>query len=265
MSELVATWNSVASSGLTGFHIVKAHRKMIGTPRDQFVPTPGREGAWAFAERRGNRHITVDCAIGAGSVGVAGRHALVTAVADWFDVLGPAHLIFSDQSDRYWLAYASGDPDPDEWREHSTFTLEWECSPYAYAVDITSQCVTATNPYSNSISIPGNMEALPEVTITPLDGTLTEYTFTANSYSITDGTTYVQGTAIVISSLSDTVTTGVTVDEALTGAYSPAALSMVNVVGDFPILAAGSNNYSLSWSGTATQVRVCFRYRRRYR
>ena len=32
MSELVATWNSVASSGLTGFHIVKAHRKMIGTP-----------------------------------------------------------------------------------------------------------------------------------------------------------------------------------------------------------------------------------------
>lgn len=270
MTELSASWNGVSSTTLTGLHLVKTHRGMIGASRDQFVPTPGREGAWGFSELRGNRRIVTECAIGAGSVGVAGRHALVVAVADWFDIPGPNKLIFSDQTDRYWLGFAAGSPDPDEWREGATFSLEWECAPYAYDVNVTTTCASALSPsgWSSSIVNPGNVDLLPEITITPLNGgvtALTSFSITVNGDTIASTATVAAGTPINLSSLSDTVTTGLSTDTELLGAYDPANLVMQTVLGDFPILSPGSNAWNISWSGGATVVRVCFRYRRRYR
>lgn len=259
----VLTWDGVASSGISGLTVQKIRRRMVGGVRDVAVDMPGRDGAWLFTENRGMRDIVATCTVAAG---LGSRHSAVVSVADWLDLQGYRNLIVDDQPDRYWRAYLADDPDPDEWRQKGTFDVRWRAEPYAWSVSTSSQCATATGAsYSGSFTAADGIPADPEVVITPLNGTITSFDLTVNGDILSVGTGYTFLSGINVSSLSFTVTTGTSLDTDLTGAYDSNALQMSAVSGSFGRLNPGTNTWTLAWAGTATQVRVCFRWRRRYR
>lgn len=261
---MIVTWDSVASSGISELTINRTARQMMGATRDVGVTVPGRGGSWWFTEERGNRTIEVEMTVAAPA---SSRHAAVVEVADWLDVRGQAKLIFDDEPDRYHLAVLAEPPLPDEWRQTGRFRVGWIADPYSYAVSTTSQSVTADgSPDSGSISVDTSAAVWPVVTLTPLDGTLTGFTLTTNGEQLTwTGSAIASGSSITINSISAVVTLGANLDTELTGVYSEVALTMEDVLGQFPTLVDGTNTWSLSWTGTATKVRVTYLYRRRYR
>jgi predicted phage tail component-like protein len=265
MPGYTLTWDGNASTMVPGIIIERVRRNLIGAVRDSPVPIPGRDGAYVFPERRGDRTITASGVIVAAP---AARHAAVVALADWLDRAGRRKLVISDQPDRYWMASVSTDPDPDEWRSTARFELQWIAEPYAYAQTTTTVCVTATNGSPQTLSLPGNVDAETIVQITPLNGTLAgapSFTLTVNGDMLAYSGTVAQGATLTINGLTNTVTTGPNTDLELTGVYVPGTVFPGDVAGDFPLLQPGSNPWALAWGGTATQVRVCFTYRRRYR
>jgi phage-related protein len=220
-----------------------------------------------YSENRGLRGISADCTLA--SDAITGRRNDISDIAGWLDVATKAKLMFSDQPDRYWMAFISSDIDPDEWKRLSKFNIDWQADPYSNALSTSSQCVTATGGSDSDVfSIPDDIVAYPEVTIRALNGgstALTGFTFTLNGDAITVTQTFPALTSVNISSISQTVTYGTTLDEELVGAFDPAALAMSTVVGDFGLLVPGNNAWGLTWTGAATTVSVCFRWRRRYR
>lgn len=260
----VVTWDDSPSSALSGLYVQKVRRRMVGAVRDQLITVPGRDGGWVYPERRGFRQITAECTL---TSPPSTRHAAVVSVADWLDKTGERQLKFNDQPDRYWLATLTDDPDPDEWRSRATFALTWTAQPYAYAVSTTSVTVTALSPgtLSGNFTAADTIDAYPEVTITPLNGTMTAIDFTLNDSLLSWAGSLASGVPINLSSVSDTVTTGVSTDAELTGAYTPGLVNMADVSGEFGMILEGFNTWAIDWTGTATTARIRFRWRRRYR
>ncbi len=266
MAGYVVTWDGDPSSVFTGLYIRTMRRRMLGELRDVRVVMPGRDGAWLFNERRGVRLITAECTL---VEGPDTRHDEIVAVADWLDRQGERELIISDQPDRFWLASLAADPDPEEWRSLGKFTLEWAAQPYAFAVATSSQAVTATGAASgidaDSFTIPDDVQAYPEVEIRPLNGTLTAFNLTILGTSLTWEGLITSGNRETISSISYTVVSGASVDTDLVGIYNVANLDMAYVDGEFPLLQPGLNSWSFNWDGTATNIAITIRWRRRYR
>lgn len=266
---LVLTWNGDASSAVApGLYVQKVRRRMTGAVRDARVPVPGRDGAYLFPERRGARTIVADCLLV--SDAVTDRRADHVAVADWLDVRGEARLLVSDQPDRFWLASLLTDPDPDEWRATGRFQVEWEAQSYAFSTTISQQVVTAGpgasgGSGSGSFSAPDELDAYPEITVVPSGGAMTALDWTLNGDRLTWAGSVPSGGALVLSSLSDTITTGTSVDSNLTGAFDPAALDVQDADGTFGLVVPGTNTWAADWAGTATGLTATLRWRRRYR
>lgn len=266
MAGYEVTWDGDPSSAFTNLYIRTMRRRMVGELRDVRMPVPGRDGAWLFSERRGMRAIVAECTLHAPP---SSRHDDLVAIADWLDRQGERKLVVSDQPDRYWLASLAADPDPEEWRSLGKFTLEWSAQPYAYAVSTSSQSVTAAGSASgvdaDSFAIADDVQAYPEVEIRPLDGALTSFTLSTNGSSLEWAGAVSSGNRITVSSISYTVVTGASVDYELTGEYNAINLSMAGVDGEFPLFQPGTVTWELDWEGTATNIAVEFRWRRRYR
>lgn len=265
---LVATWNDTPSSSYPELIVTRVRRGGYGAVRNVTVNVPGREGAWMFAESRGLRNISADCILASNAI--TGRRADVTEIADWLDVVNRAKLVFSDQPDRYWMAAISSDIDPDEWKRLSKFRIDWEAEPYAYALSTSSICATATGGvYSSSPTIDDGIIAYPEVVITALNGSgasaIAEFTLTVNGDSLTVDQDFAANVPINVSSISQTVTQNASIDTNLTGAFDTGQLVMAGASGDFGVLIPGVNSIGLTWSGSATSVRMCINWRRRYR
>lgn len=261
MTRMTVSWDGVSSSTLTGLIVRKTDRGGWGAVRDVPVSVPGRDGHWLFSENRGGRRIAVDFIVAATSI--AQRRNQIVDVCDWLDLPGENALIFSDQTSQYWLASLASEIRPDEWVQLGKFTVEWLAQPYAFAVDVTETCATATG---GSITNSDAVNEYPEVTITPLGGAATDITLTVGDYVMFLGGTWSANVPINVSSLSDTVTLGQSGDTQLTGAFDPDDVSMADVYGDFPILVPGVNTWTVTKaSGAATSYQVCFRYRRRFR
>ena len=259
------SWDAVSSTTIASLVVQKVRRRMVGADRNQRIDVPGRDGGWVFSERRGFREITAECVV---VQSPSTRHADVVSVADWLDKSGERKLIFSDQSDRYWLATLAEDPDPDEWRQTGRFDVTWTAQPYAYAIATTSVSATASAgvAQTGTFAPSDTIDAYPVVEITPLNGTLSGFTLTLNSDALVwAGTAISAGSTITVSSVSFTVTTGINLDTDLTGAFDPSLVSMRDVSGDFGMIISGTNTWGLSWAGTATAVRLTFTWRRRYR
>lgn len=253
-------------NAVQGVMIQKVSRRLIGEVRDQARLIPGRDGAYLFPERRGDRIIRADgLVVREPSL----RHTAVTQLADWLDRSGVRELFINDQPDRFWRASVLSDPDPDEWKATGKFSIEWRAEPYAYGVDTTSVCVTATNAAPYNFALPGNVGSEPIATVRPLNGTLTSFTLTVNTDGLTfnglPSNTVNLGQTVTVNSLVNTVTLGINTDTQLLGAYTPGTQLYGMVSGTFPVILPGTNNWSLAWGGTATQVQVCFLWRRRYR
>lgn len=262
-------WNSISLNAVFGeCYVQQVRRRLIGGVRNQRVQIPGRDGSFVFEERRGTRMITADVVLVSGAI--VGRRDDLVLIADWLDYTGESRLILSDQPDQFWLASVVTDPDPDEWKRTGKFKLEWEAQPYAYALDISSEAMAPTGGPSggvdnSSFSIPDSLDAYPEVTITPSGGDIVSLTWRLNGTEITWGGSLPAASVLNISSLSDTITTGVSDDTQLTGAFDPLDVSMAVSNGAFGMLQPGINTWHFSWAGTATTVNIVVRWRRRFR
>lgn len=256
------TYDGNASSSVEELYVQKLDRGMYGAVRNALIEVPGRDGAYLFPERRGNRNIVAQCVVIADP---ATRHLAVTEVADILDRDGYRKLIFDDQPDRYWQAAVAADVPVDEWKAAGRFNITWTAEPYAWSITTSSMCVTAAPASAFEVVIPDSVDAYPVVEITPLNGTLVGFTLTTNGSGLTYAGTVAQGNTITISSLSYTVSTGQNTDLELTGAFTPGTTFPADVSGDFPVLLEGTNTVVITTGGTATLVRICFTWRRRYR
>lgn len=251
--------------------ITAVNRPLGGNVRTEFVEVPGRAGAWAFDEEPGEMTITVDIDVLVDDIAL--RRAAIATLRGWAQTpSGRSQLIFDDEPDRYWsVKFSTAPPMVDDEYVGQT-TLSFSAEPYAFDTTPTTQAEVASgSPDSGSFAVTDDVDAEPEVVITPTNGTLTSFTLTVNGQEVawqvgTAGPiTIGSGQSITVSSISDTVLLGASGDVNLTGAFDPTDVDMATVaVTGFPVLTDGTNNWSLSWTGTATSVDVGFAWRRRY-
>lgn len=260
------TLNTVAlSTAVPTAEVLQVARQLTGARRNVFVDVPGRAGSWVFAEQPGDRTLVLRLHIGASSF--AERREAVRELAYWAEVGTPARLIVDDEPDRYHDAILDASVDVNEWlTEAAAIEVPFRVGPYAYALDITTETIAATSPSPavGSFTAPDTVEALPIVEITPTNGTITSLIFTLNGAALTYGTDIADDATVSISSLVDTVFAG-TIDPSLVGLLNPAAVSMAEVSGEFGRIVEGVNDWSLSWTGTATAITVGIRWRERFR
>lgn len=263
------TLNGVAlSTAVPSAIVTRPERPLVGSRRDVFVDVPGRAGSWKFAEEPGDRIIELAVDILAETF--EARRSAVRALADWCAVGAASNLIIDDEPDRYHVGILDNDPDPDEWLNHAgSIRLRFRCDPYALATALSSETVAVSGGGSDSgtFNVDDVLDAEPIIEITPNDGTITGFTLTVNGYAISyTAPTIASGNTVTISSISDTVTAGTNGDTMLTGAYNPASVTMGFVTANlFPLLVNGTNAWSLTWDGTATDITAEITWRERFR
>lgn len=263
------TLNGVAlSTAVPDAIVTRPERSLVGKRRDQFVDVPGRAGSWKFPEEPGDR--TIELAVDILSAGFDERRAAVRDLADWCDIGATAPLIIGDEPDRYYVAILDNEPDPEEWLTHAgSIRLRFRCDPYSLASALSDETVAISGAGSDSgsFSVSDELDAEPIIEITPNDGTIEGFTLTLNGYVLSyTAPTIASGATITISSISDTVTAGANADTMLTGAYNAGAVTMAFVTTNlFPLLVNGSNTWSLSWTGTATDITAEITWRERFR
>lgn len=258
-----ASLNGVALSTIPEVELLRVRRPLL-TPRHRAVEVPGRAGSIIFPDEPGDRILTLDFQISASSF--AARRSAVEAFAGWLYVGDVSRLIIDDQTDRFEDAILDASVDPGEWlMSTGPFSVPFRCGPYALALAASTQALSATtNPDSDSFTVPDSVEARPVIELTPAGGNVTGFTLTVNGFSLSWTGTLASGSTLTISSLSETITTGVSTDVNLTGAYNPANVVMSDASGFFPLLTPGSNSWSLSWTGTATSVALDVEWRERF-
>lgn len=140
-------------------------------------------------------------------------------------------LIFSDESDKYYIAQVANKVDIvktiNAFRE---FIIIFDCQPFAYAVDNNVIALTAPG----SIFNPGTVDSEPIITV----------------YGSGDITLTINGENIYLYNVTDYIT----IDSVLMDAYKDTVLKNNDMLGEFPELTPGEN--SISWIGNVTKIEI---------
>jgi predicted phage tail component-like protein len=250
--------------------VVEVTRQIVGERRHTSVEIAGRAGSWKFPEEPGDLEIVLRVHVGSDSF--ADRRAAFRALAAWASTSEAAALIVDDEPDRYYLALLDNEPSPGEWLVDGEAELKFTADPYARSTTESEEIILATGPPdSGTFEISDLVAVDPEITITPTNGNLTSFALVLNGAQVQwqlatqSPRTILVNTDIVVSSISDTVTIGASVDMELTGMFDPDDVDMatVSIPNNFPELVPGSNSWSLNWTGTATAVTVTIAWRER--
>lgn len=263
----VITWNGIPSSSIPELVVGPVNSQLIGKPRGSQIEVPGRDGSWFFGDSRGRRTLTAECFVLADTF--QGRRDAVEAVAEWFDVETQAYLVISDRVGVYYEAIITEAPDVDEWRQLGKFELAWEINPYALADEITVESfVTTVADFTHNWDAGLDTNVFPVIEVRPNNGTIDGFTLQVNSQDLYyAGPVIADDQTVAVNSIAAIVTSGLSTDTDLTGAYNPATVIMQSVAGYFPILIPPSTNSVrfLRGTGTATNVTVTISYRKRFR
>lgn len=250
--------------------VLSVKRQIVGERRHTAVEIAGRAGSWKFPEEPGDLEIVLEIHIGSSSF--ADRRAACRALAAWATSSEAAALIVDDEPDRYYLALLDNEPRPNEWLVDGDAELKFTADPYARSTTASEEVIAATGPPdSGTFDVTDLVAVDPEITITPTNGTLTSFALVVNGAAVQwqlaalGPRTILSNTDIVVSSISDTVTIGASVDMELTGMFDPDDVDMatVSIPNNFPELVPGSNSWSLNWTGTATAVTITIAWRER--
>lgn len=258
-------WGGVASTTVPGLVIGQVTRSLLGTNRGTHRLVGGRRGSIFFGQPPGTRTIRAQCFIEAETFD--GRRDTMELLADWLDITSEAKLRISDEPGIYYLATLGDIPDPDEWREFSTFDLEWVCQPYAFDVNTTLESWTSDTDDTHTWDPGLKVDVEPVIEVKPTNGTLTSFRVTTNDKAMRIDYSLSSGSTITVNGRAMNVTTGADTDTEVVGAYNPANLVVAPVSGKFPTLISGGNN-SIRFqalSGTATQISIKVIFRKQYR
>lgn len=260
------SFDSVSSSTIAELNVLRVRRPLTGDRRDNYVDVPGRDGFWLFEEKAGRRLITIELDVGATSF--AARRAAVIAVADLLDRPGLARLIIDDEPAVFHRCRLASAPDPDEWLNGATFSVEFVAEPYALALTPTTQAWTATSAVAHTFTPTDTVDAEFELEVTANGGTVTSLTAVVNGETLTyalGALGLTTGQVLTISSIGYVVTRGTSGDPNLDGTFVPANLDMATVSGDFGKIIRGLNSITLTRTGTALTLGAVARWRRRSR
>lgn len=245
--------------------VLAVRRPLVGRRRHVEVDVPGRAGSWIFPEEPGDRVVEFDVHVTEESF--EDRREAVRLLAGWADVGDRARLVFDDEPDRFHSAILDTDATPAEWLRWSTIPLSFKAEPFAFALDESEEilALSGSSPKAGTFSAPDELAAEPIIEITPNNGTITAFGLELNGMLLGWSGLLPEDSALTISTISDTVTTGTNTDVDLTGAYDPDLVDMADVSGVFPYIVAGSNAWSFEWSGTATDITIEITWRRKFR
>ena len=268
MSNLkVVTINSVTSTtGVPELRVRRVDRDLLGEARDVRQDLAGKAGSWNYPEEMGDRTIVVHGWLQAESI--SAKRTAIHNLADWCRTTAEVSLSVDDETDRYYLVTLDK-WDVDTSMRYPSVTLTFVGSPFGFATSESTQseAVSGAGSDSGSFNITDDVAAEPVIEVTPTNGTMTSFQLTVNGASVSWTGLLADDQTITISSLSQTVTTGVNTDVNLTGAFDPNDVDMETVTvsaAGFPELVNGSNAWSISWTGTATTATIEFTWRKRF-
>jgi predicted phage tail component-like protein len=229
----VFSFTYLSKNSFTDYGILVATRPIIPKPQRHmdYIDVPGRSGSLRVDyETYADIMIPVICSF---------RDADIPGQADevkaWLNG-GEGQLIFSNQTDRYYLAHVSDQFDiAQEYKIFGKFQVDFRCRPFKYAV--TNTPVTLTE--AGAVTNPGNINSEPVILVTG-----------SGAITLT-----INGTDIVLADVVDNVT----IDSVLKDSYKGTVLKNSKMTGEFPLLTPGSNSFS--WSGTVTSVEVTGNWR----
>lgn len=264
MSQVVTINGVTSTSGCPKLHIQRVDRDFLGARRDQLVLVPARDSSYVFPEEPGDRSLVIVGRLRAD--GISAKRTAVHLLSKWADTAGLVHIIVDDETDRYWEGILTGGITVDDTERYGYVEIEYTVGAYALAVNTSSAAlVMNTNPDSDTFSAPDLVSSKPVIELTPHGGNMTSFVLTVNDDALAVTETVASGSTITVSSIVPIVTIGVSTDVNLTGAYNPAAVRMVNVIGTFGQIQPGTNTIELSWVGSATSVDVDITWRERFR
>lgn len=215
------------------FGLVIEKRPLIPKPQRniEYLQVPGRSGSLKVDDETYN-DIIIPVQCGFKDDDVPGQADLVNA---WLNG-GEGQLIFSNQTDKYYLAHVSDQFDiAQERKVFGKFLINFRCRPFKYAV--TNTPITLTE--AGTVTNPGNIDSEPVILLTG-----------SGSITLT-----INGVSIILADVVDYVT----IDSVLKDSYKGTVLKNSKMTGEFPLLIPGEN--TVSWTGTVTSVQITGNWR----
>lgn len=233
------TFNGVRASEM-GLKVMDIKHSVMPAIRDQYELIAGRHGSYLFPQTYGDRIVSIDC-LRISSDFKSVRQDIFP-ISAWLNTSNRKKLELNDTPDKYYMAKLANSGDLDRFLYTGTFTLEFNCEPFAYSIDDVIMIYTMESGTTQGICYNGTAETSPSITITAAYGDIVSPKITINDVSLVYLGTIVSGGQIDINSNSFTVYKRMDRDIMTTGAYDPAEDSVLAFIdGEFPILKPDRN------------------------
>jgi predicted phage tail component-like protein len=123
------TFNGVKASDM-GLKIMNIQHSIMPAIRDQYEAIAGRHGSYLFAQAYGDRIVTIECLrLSSDFSNVRQDIFLISA---WLNTNDRVRLELSDMPGKYYMAKLTNGGDLNRFLYTGTFTLEFNCEPFAY-------------------------------------------------------------------------------------------------------------------------------------
>ena len=254
MTITTATLDGVPSTSIADLVITGVRRQATPAVRDVYLDVPGRAGSWHFAERGGDRELTLGFLLASSTFD--GRRAAARALGRWLwptDLsAGRRPLVVDDEPDRYELVTLADAPEVDELLETGQGSVTFRTGPYALDVteDTANLTLTQVNP-ADTLTVTAADDLANEipytVTLTP-SAVIGSFTLAVNGDALTFGDSVAGGDTVTINT------------ETLSVLHNGQP-ALTSVSGAFGRLQAGLNNVELTVDNSTD---LAFTWRRRY-
>lgn len=245
---------SLSSTAVPELVVQTRVTELVPSIRDTYVEVPGREGAWLFPGKAGDRTLTMQVRLIATDSDA--RRAAVRALARYVNKDTKRRLIIDNEPDRFWMAKLANPSAVTELVNHAQTELVWRTDPYAEAINTTSQTATGSTAPNNT----GDTDLYPIIEVTALENSADGFALTVGGVVLDYGGNVNNGEIKTVSCRSATVTTGANADyEFATDTFLGGALDMASVSGDFGTLAPGVGSVSIA--RMTARLRVVWRPR----
>lgn len=260
------TINGIASSGITGFNVLKVKRPGVGELRNVHEVVPGVEGSWRWGEEKGDLLLTLTCFVEVADFTT--RRDKVREVMKWADVGAEADIIISDKPTRIFFGELFAAPPIDEIRGLGQFDLDFRVRPYQFSSTVDSTAITipaSPEPYSGTVIVDtGDATTKPVIEVKAIAALTNGFNLTLNGNTIIYPITVPVNEIVTINSINATVSSDANYDTELTGVFDPSSLAMQDVAGLFPLLKDGSNTLGLNRRGAPANTLVTIYWRKRW-